>query len=222
MEITTNTPTTKPQTVESTPKTDQTVLSSDFETFLKMLTAQARYQDPLEPIDSTEYAAQLAQFSSVEQQVKSNDLLSGIAAQLGASNMASYAGWIGMDARSTGPVYFDGTAIPLTPKPAAAADEVWLVVRNEAGSEVQRKQIPQDAENIEWAGVDNNGAAFPEGLYQLSIESRAQGEVIRTDAAETYSRVTEARSDDGKAELVLRGGTVVSPGDISALRAAQS
>ncbi|MEP0702358.1 MAG: flagellar hook capping FlgD N-terminal domain-containing protein, partial [Lentilitoribacter sp.] len=43
-------------------------LASDFETFLKMLTAQARYQDPLEPIDSSEYAAQLAQFSMVEQQ----------------------------------------------------------------------------------------------------------------------------------------------------------
>ncbi len=38
------------------------VLSSDFETFIKMLTTQAKYQDPLEPLDSSEYAAQLAQF----------------------------------------------------------------------------------------------------------------------------------------------------------------
>ena len=42
-------------------------VTSDFETFLNMLTAQAKDQDPLEPIDSTEYAAQLAQFSMVEQ-----------------------------------------------------------------------------------------------------------------------------------------------------------
>lgn len=51
------------------------VLSSDFEVFLQMLTAQAEYQDPLEPIDSSEYAAQLAQFSMVEQQVMTNDLM---------------------------------------------------------------------------------------------------------------------------------------------------
>ncbi len=61
------------------------VLSSDFETFLQMLTAQARYQDPLEPIDSSEYAAQLAQFSMVEQQVQSNELLQALSAQMSAS-----------------------------------------------------------------------------------------------------------------------------------------
>ena len=45
------------------------VLSSDFETFLKMLTTQMQNQDPLNPVDSTDYATQLATFSSVEQQV---------------------------------------------------------------------------------------------------------------------------------------------------------
>ena len=64
-----------------------TVLSSDFETFLKMLTAQAQYQDPLEPIDSSEYAAQLAQFSMVEQQVLANDRLSELTAQMSIANM---------------------------------------------------------------------------------------------------------------------------------------
>ena len=53
----------------------QSALTSDFDTFLKMLTAQAKYQDPLEPLDSTEYAAQLAQFSMVEQQVQTNEQL---------------------------------------------------------------------------------------------------------------------------------------------------
>jgi len=66
----------------ATPK-KATGIASDFETFLKMLTAQARYQDPLEPIDSTEYSAQLAQFSMVEQQVQGNDLLTAMQAQLG-------------------------------------------------------------------------------------------------------------------------------------------
>lgn len=78
-------------------KESSSVLSSDFETFLKMLTVQAKYQDPLEPIDSSEYSAQLAQFSSVEQQVLTNDLLTALTGQLGGSGMAQFASWIGME-----------------------------------------------------------------------------------------------------------------------------
>ena len=84
------------------------VLSSDFETFLKMLTAQAQYQDPLEPIDSTQYASQLAQFSAVEQQVLSNDLLTALVGQMGGSDLSRLAGWVGMEARSDAPVMFYG------------------------------------------------------------------------------------------------------------------
>ena len=45
------------------------LISSDFDTFLKMLTAQMQNQDPMKPIDSADYAVQLATFSGVEQQV---------------------------------------------------------------------------------------------------------------------------------------------------------
>ena len=41
----------------------------DFETFLKMLTTQIRNQDPLNPMEGSEFAVQLATFSGVEQQV---------------------------------------------------------------------------------------------------------------------------------------------------------
>lgn len=46
--------------------------SSDFETFLKMLTTQIKNQDPLNPMEGTEFAVQLATFSGVEQQVMTN------------------------------------------------------------------------------------------------------------------------------------------------------
>ncbi len=76
-------------------------IGSDFQTFLEMLTVQMRNQDPLNPIDSTEYAAQLAAFSTVEQAVLTNDLLKSLAAQMGDSSMSQLAGWVGMEARTT-------------------------------------------------------------------------------------------------------------------------
>lgn len=195
-----------------------TVLSSDFETFLKMLTAQARFQDPLEPLDSSEYAAQLAQFSMVEQQVLSNDLLTALSAQLGSGGMAQMAGWIGMEALSTGPAYFDGSPITITPNPAAISDEVFLVVYDETGTEVQRTSIPIAAEPIEWAGVADDGTPFSQGLYSFEVESRADGELVLTDPVATYGRITEARVQDGQTVLILEGGAAVLASAVSGLR----
>lgn len=197
-----------------------TVLSSDFETFLKMLTAQAKYQDPLEPIDSSEYAAQLAQFSMVEQQVLSNDLLTALTAQLGSGNMAQMANWIGMEARTTAPVQFDGSPITINPNPAAVSDEVFLVVYDGNGQEVQRTSIPVSAEPVEWAGVSDDGTPFENGLYSFEVESRANGQLLLTDPAETYARITEARTQAGETVLILEGGSAVLASSVSGLREA--
>ncbi|QFT58353.1 Basal-body rod modification protein FlgD [Sulfitobacter sp. THAF37] len=202
----------------ATPAASTSVLSSDFETFLKMLTAQARFQDPLEPLDSSEYAAQLAQFSMVEQQVLSNDLLTALSAQLGSGNMAQLTGWIGMEALSTAPAYFDGAPITITPNPAAASEEVFLVVYDENGTEVQRSSIPVSADPFQWAGVADDGTPFANGFYSFEIESWAGGEVVLTDPVETYGRVTEARMQGGQTVLVLEGGAAVLASDVTGLR----
>jgi len=68
--------------------TSSSVISSDFETFLIMLTTQMENQDPLNPIESSDYAVQLATFSSVEQQVLTNDLLGTLSEQMGPMGMA--------------------------------------------------------------------------------------------------------------------------------------
>ena len=70
-------------------------LASDFETFLKLLTSQLRNQDPLKPLDSTDFVAQLASFSAVEQQVNTNtklDQLLGALTRSGIDEAASRPG----------------------------------------------------------------------------------------------------------------------------------
>lgn len=196
-----------------------TVLSSDFETFLKMLTAQAKYQDPLEPIDSSEYAAQLAQFSMVEQQVLANDRLAEMTAQMTVSNMTQIAALIGMEARTTQAVYYTGEALTVDTKPATGADEAHLIVKNKDGFVVERSQIPVSDDPIQWTGRDENGAPLGNGFYKFEVESSARGEVISTLPASTFARITEARSLDGAPSLVLQGGTEILAASLTGLRA---
>lgn len=59
-------------------KASQTKAEEEFQTFLQLLTAQMRHQDPLEPLDSTQFVAQLAAFSSVEQQITTNEKLDNL------------------------------------------------------------------------------------------------------------------------------------------------
>ncbi len=52
--------------------------SVDYQSFLKLLIAQMKNQDPTQPMDSTQYVAQLATFSQVEQSVQMNTKLDSI------------------------------------------------------------------------------------------------------------------------------------------------
>src|SRR5579875_1436589 len=62
--------------------------------FLQLLTTQLQNQDPLNPTDPTQFVAQLAQFSTVEQLVQSNTSLSAIAQSIGGLALGQYAGMI--------------------------------------------------------------------------------------------------------------------------------
>ncbi|TLP68720.1 flagellar basal body rod modification protein [Parasedimentitalea maritima] len=193
--------------------------SSDYETFLKMLTAQARYQDPLEPMDSSEYAAQLAQFSMVEQQVESNTLLEAMAQQMGLANMAAMSGWVGMEARAAAPAHFDGsTPITVAPNPAAASDTVQLVVMDSDGNEVQRVPLPVSADPYQWNGLNDEGDPFASGNYSFTVESINNGEVIMSETAEVYTRVQETQMQGNDVVLILQGGSAILASSVTALR----
>lgn len=194
------------------------VLSSDFEVFLQMLTAQAKYQDPLEPIDSSEYAAQLAQFSMVEQQVTTNSLMEQMLSALGANDMAGAANWIGMEALVQGPARYEGDPITIAPNPPIAADEVTLIVTNAQGNEVERLAMPLGAEPFIWDGRKADGTSLAYGEYSFQIESKAEGAVLLTEPALAYSRITEARVDNGATLLVLDSGYMIRADNVIGLR----
>ena len=208
------------QTAQTTK--DRSGISSDFETFLRMLTVQMKNQDPLNPVDSSDYAVQLATFSGVEQQVRTNDILSSLGQQLGVMGLSQLAGWVGMEARVAAPVYFGGTPVTIFPSISAAADAATLRVTNAAGKLVGQQSIVPSNDPMQWAGKDDDGNLLPPGVYSFQVESFANGNAIGSESARVYALVTEAKSDQGTTMVVLEGGTEVPASEISGLRAAGS
>lgn len=196
-----------------------TTITSDFETFLQMLATQLQNQDPMNPVDASDYAVQLATFSSVEQQVLTNELLQGMTAQQNFSAMAGFAGWIGLEARSAAPAWFDGaTPVEVTPNPLAAADRAELVIYGQDGTEAARRSVPLAAEPYLWDGKDADGVMLPPGAYTFTLENYQNGELQVTDPLETYGRVVESRFESGKVVLVLEGDIVLPTNAVTAIR----
>ncbi|KMK65891.1 flagellar hook capping FlgD N-terminal domain-containing protein [Puniceibacterium sp. IMCC21224] len=206
-------------TKQATEASGSTTLSSDFETFLRMLTVQMQNQDPLNPVDSSDYAVQLATFSSVEQQVLTNDLLSSLSSALTGGSMQKLSGWIGMEALARAPVEFAGSPVNLRPEFASGADAAVLVVRDASGATVQRLTLDLSEDSAQWAGVDDSGTLYPAGIYRFDVESYQNDSLVDTTIAPVFSRIEEARISGDVVLLRLSDGTELESSLVTGLRA---
>ena len=212
-------PDTRPAAPAAAAPPRPTTLSADFETFLRLLTTQMRHQDPLNPMESTEFATQLAQFSGVEQQVRTNDLLTGVQAGLATLGMGQIGGWIGMEARAEMPVHFDGQPVTLTGLPHALADRLELVVRDQTGAVVQRLPMPLSDDRFTWTGTGLDGSRVPPGLYAVSVQNWADETMLDDRPAMIHARVEEASLVDGEVWLTMTGGVSLPAASVLGLRA---
>jgi flagellar basal-body rod modification protein FlgD len=183
-----------------------------------MLTTQLQNQDPLNPMNSSDFAVQLATFSSVEQQVLTNDLLTGLSGQMGQMGMAQLAGWVGMEARAPIPARFDGFPVTIQTGITSTADEARLIVRDAGGEVVQTHSIPVADDTYLWSGRDAAGQSLPPGLYSFEVESYFQGEKQDSRIPDTYGKIVEARIEDGRTVLVMESGATVEADLVTALR----
>ncbi len=213
------TPTVNSAQTSASRSPSKSAISSDFDTFLKMMTTQMKNQDPTKPIDSADYAVQLATFSGVEQQTKTNQLLEGLTSQFGVLGMAQLAAWVGQEARSAAPVYLGDEAVTISYQPKTHADRAVLVVKNAQGQVVSREDVSLGGGTYQWLGADATGNPLPNGIYSLGLESYSgEQQLGDASAVESYARILEARGGANGPTLVLAGGVEVNATEITALR----
>jgi flagellar basal-body rod modification protein FlgD len=156
----------------------QKQLSTNFDTFLQLLTTQLKNQDPTAPMDSAQFTQQLVAFSQVEQQIGTNDNLEKLIglAQVQSNNLAmSYLGHNVVLTNGQG-VLLNGTAkwnYGLDNEAIATT----LTVRDAAGKIVYSKagEIKAGVHEFAWDGKDGNGNQLADGLFTLAVTSTAAG-----------------------------------------------
>lgn len=206
------------QTAASPASSQRSALTSDFDTFLKMLTAQARNQDPLKPLESSEYASQLAQFSMVEQQVQTNDLLSNVAMALGADRLEQMSNWVGTDVQAATEFRFDGEPVAIETIAEPNADRAELVIQNATGAEVARIPVPTNEAEFSWTGAGGAGGALPHGTYSATLVSYNGRDILASNPAAAYSQVVEVQMRGDQVTLILDSGATVPADSIRNIR----
>lgn len=206
---------TTPSPEKATDPTQAGAEAGDFQTFLKMLTTQMQNQNPLEPTEASDFASQLATFSGVEQQVQTNELLTGLAGRMGLSDLAS---WVGRDVLSASPVRFDGTSIHLVPPEVEGADRAEMVVTDSSGHEVGRYQVDPQSSEIVFEVPDGSTDIRQNEFYTFTMFSYRGDTQLAENPVLGYANVLEARTDSGRTLLVLDGGHIIESSDAVGLR----
>ncbi len=165
-------------------------LSEDFSQFLTLLTTQLQNQDPLSPMDSSEFTNQLVQFSQVEQQINSNQKLDGLLQMQMASLSTVGLGYVGMDISylSTEMNYDGEKPIDITYALSEAASTAKVNIYNEAGDLVYSGNAPTAAgqNKFTWNGVTTGGEAVNSGTYTVKIDAlNSAGEAIENSTIVT-------------------------------------
>jgi flagellar basal-body rod modification protein FlgD len=180
--------------------------------FLKILMAQIQNQDPLQPMDDTTFVTQLAQFSALEQQVSTNQLLQTAATQQQAQLNAQDTSLIGQTVTVSGST----TTLGSTGVPAAvgftlggAAQSVTVNITDSSGNAIDSISLgaqPAGPIQATWNGLNTGGTQQPAGTYNVSVSATdANGNPVIVSQQST-GIVQGVTFGSGGATLVLANG----------------
>ena len=157
--------------------------------FLHLLVTQMRNQDPMNPLDGTEFASQLAQFNSVEQLIGVNDelkklkeshelmsvsMINSMATSLTGKHVKALSNQVSLSESGASPIQF---------RLNNTADKVEIIVRNASGGEVRKETLngmPSGNNHWQWDGLNNEGVRMSDGEYTVEIKASNDGDAVNT------------------------------------------
>ena len=201
----------------------QTVGGKTFgkEDFMKILLKQLNYQDPLNPMDSTQFTSQLTQFSSLEQLTNINSTLDNVLAFQHSMQNASITNLIGRTIKASGDTTYLKNTADINYELSKDAASVKISIYDGAGKLVLTKetgpQLKGDNKFI-WDGKDVSGNQMQEGSYTFEVKAKdASGGAVNA-LTNSSGMVTGVVFEDDLAYLVLNDGRNINLSEIQSIQ----
>lgn len=182
--------------------------------FLKLLITQLKHQDPLNPMESVEFTAQLAQFSSLEQLFKLGDSLEGIKSSLLLQEGDRLVHYIGKSVKTSGNVVaVQGGETERASYRLDDDAEVLVDIYDGKGGLV-RNLYPgwqqSGAHSLPWDGKDAGGNTAADGNYVFKVQGRDVNGYAVSSQSYMSGEVTGVKYENGQPFLLL-GERQVAP-----------
>jgi flagellar basal-body rod modification protein FlgD len=213
-------------TTDATVKTDaaRTSLATNFDTFLTLLTAQLKNQDPLSPMDSSQFTEQLTQMTGVQQQLLTNDLLTSLLAAQNGGGLANGSNYIGKDVTAvwSADKLTDGKA-SWSYELGSDASKATLSVLDSTGKVVwsgPATELKSGTHDFSWDGKTTAGGQMSDGgVYTLKVSaSDATGNAVTSQVLMT-GKVTGVELYDNVPYLNV-GNTIIPLSTVISLQQA--
>lgn len=200
--------------VQTASEKAKTASLGNFDTFVKLLVAQLKNQDPTKPLDTSEITSQTAQLSQVEQSIATNSNLEKLLALYGSSQSSNDVSYIGkmVEAKGDQGNLVDGAAL-FSYKLTTEAVTADVTIMDNLGKTVFTAKGPTESgqNQFVWDGRTNDGNIAPPGAYRFKVSAKDDSGKQVGVATSTIGRVTSIETVDGKRYVAI--GDIKVPAD---------
>lgn len=195
-------------------------INQTFDDFLQLLVTQLKNQDPVSPMDPTEFTNQLVSFSQVEQQIHTNQNLEELIALQTDTWLGQPLDYLGRSVEVLGGTFtYDGEPVEMSYGVSSGAEGVVVQIVDAAGTTVYQEagSTAVGRHTFTWDGTTSDGEDAPAGTYRMVASAVTSDGELAELATATQGVVTGVESLDGETRLLV-GGVAIDPEDIIAVR----
>ncbi|MFM0607437.1 flagellar hook assembly protein FlgD [Paraburkholderia sediminicola] len=206
----------------STGSTSGTSATDLQNTFLQLLVAQLKNQDPTNPMDSSQMTSQLAQINTVSGISQLNTTLSSLATQMSAGQQSQAALLIGSTVLAPGSsvTVASGKASSFGVQLANSVGDLQVVVKNSAGTIVNTIDLGKQSAGtipVGWTPTDTAGNTLPDGTYTISAVGTINGQQATATTLAGATVQSVVMQSNGTPGLVLSNGSTVGLTSVAAI-----
>jgi len=196
-------------TATTTTSSAKSTLVGNYDTFLKILTAQLKNQDPTAPMDASKFTEQLVQYSSVEQQIATNDKLDSMLKALNSNGITPLLSYVGQytESKTTENLVVQGGQALMAYTLPSAAQSVSISVQDSSGNSIATIDGPttKGLNRVAWDGTLSDGTTAADGVYKFVLTAKdSSGTALTVDDKRVIGQITGLETGtDGTVKLKI-------------------